>query len=509
MDNQTTARTQNSIKNVLSVVIPYFIIGVLGFVKSKVFVTSFNDDIYSLNQLFFQIIGYFSLAEAGFETFIMQKYYKAFSKGDKDEVNNIYSTSVLHFRGLGLIIFAAGFIVMFFVHFLTKAEVDGTYLKLIFILFVVKNIIDYFMMCPRIVLNSDQKAFKTNLLVNATRILENTADIVLALLGVDYLIILLPGIAIRIIFNLLINRKVYREYPWLKRAHHKYKPQYLKGMSNLIYQRIAGILNSNTDIILISTFVDPVSVIIYTSYNYITKFVGDTLYVIATSVTPSFANAVNEGDSEKSFGIFNEMNMSFFFVASFFSVVLADVLDPFVALWMGEKYLITRLGLFLMLFIMFDSIGKRMVTIVVNALGLFRETKIPVIMETVINFITSIVLVQFIGLPGVLIGTVAASLLTSGWYNSYYIYKSIFKKSVLYYIRDYTFGFVLSVILILLEKQLPMFEMNTWTMWVAGSVIYSVIAFAVLFTAFFFIMKPFRRMVHRIVSAAVIKFKGH
>lgn len=191
-------RTANSIKNIISVILPYFIIGLLGFIKSKVFVTSFSDDIYSLNQLFFQILGYFSLAEAGFETFIMQKYYKAFSDDDRIEVNKIFSTSVVHFRIIGSVILCAGFCVMFFVENLTKAQVNATYLKLIFMMFVIKNTIEYFLMCPRIVINSDQKAFKTNLYVNGIRIIENISDIFLAYIGIDYLVILIPGIVIHI-----------------------------------------------------------------------------------------------------------------------------------------------------------------------------------------------------------------------------------------------------------------------------------------------------------------------
>lgn len=492
-------RTQNSIKNIITVIVPYFIIGFLGFIKSRVFVTSFNDDIYSLNQLFFQILGYFSLAEAGFETFIMQKYYKAFSNNDKEEINHIFSTSVLHFRYIGIGMLAAGSIMMFFVHFFTKAQVDGNYLKLIFLVFVIKNSVEYFLMCPRIVINSDQKAFKTNLYVNVCRIAENLSDIILALLGTDYLILLIPGIGIRIIFNLIINKKVYKEYPWLSRIGHKYYYEYIKGMSNLIYQRIAGILNSNTDIILISTFVDPLSVIIYTSYNYITKFINDTLCVMANSLTPSFANAFNEGDIKKSFHIFDEMSSSFFFIASFFATVLFLVFDPFVSLWMGGKYVINKIGLILMVFIMFDQVNRRMMAIAVNALGLYYETKICVIAEAIVNFLLSVILVQFIGLNGVLIGTALAVLTTSGWYTPYYIYRKVFNKSPSIFVKDYLFSFICAIVLILIQSTLLPLQMNSFLSWILSSTVYSIISGTVLFAAFFATSPSFRRITTRLL----------
>lgn len=499
-------RTKNSIKNIFSVIIPYLIIGGLGFVKSKVFITSFNDDIYSLNQLFFQILGYFSLAEAGFETFIMQKYYKAFSNNDREEINRIFSTSVLHFRYIGFAMLGAGSVMMFFVHYFTKAQVDGNYLKLIFMVFVIKNSIEYFLMCPRIVINADQKAFKTNLYVNACRIAENISDIVLALLGTNYLILLIPGIGIRILFNMVINRKVYREYPWLQRSKLKYYYEYLRGMSNLIYQRIAGILNSNTDIILISTFVNPVAVIIYTSYNYITKFINDTLAVMANSLTPSFANALNEGDDQKSYGIFDEMSISFFFIASFSATVLFLIFDPFVALWMGEKYVINKLGLMLMVFIMFDSISRRMMAIAVNALGLYYETKVCVIAESIVNFLLSLILVQIIGLNGALLGTGLAVLTTSGWYTPYYIYRKVFNKSPFLFVKDYIFALLSCVALIYVQKKFLVLHINGFTDWFLYTIKLSTVSGAVLFVFFVAFSKSFRKILFRLYSYVKLLF---
>ena len=127
-------RTKNSIKNMISVLIPYLIIGALGFVKAKVFVTSFDDDIYSLNQLFFQIIGYLSLAEAGFAVFIAQKYYKAFLEKNYDEVNDLFSTSVIYFKKVGYFVLTLSFCLMFFFPFLTKSPLNTIYILFVFIL---------------------------------------------------------------------------------------------------------------------------------------------------------------------------------------------------------------------------------------------------------------------------------------------------------------------------------------------------------------------------------------
>ena len=100
-------RTKNSLKNIISVVIFNLIIGILGFIKVRVFVDGLSNDIYSLNQLFYQIFGYLTIADVGFGLILNKKLYSALAKNDKKEVNKIYSTSKKFYKYLGI-----GFIII-------------------------------------------------------------------------------------------------------------------------------------------------------------------------------------------------------------------------------------------------------------------------------------------------------------------------------------------------------------------------------------------------------------
>lgn len=490
-------RTKNSIRNVITVLVSYIIIGILGFIKTRVFLNSFHEDIYSLNQLFLQIFSYLSLAEAGFGVYMVQQYYKAFAKDDKEEINSIFGTAVIYFRWLGVFIITVSLILSLFIPFLTKASISSTYIIFVFILFVIKNCVDYFMMCPRDVIQADQKLYKINWYVNGIRILENVCEIILALIGINYFLILIPGIFIRIIMNLFINKKVYKEYTWLQKNNHKYQKKHVKGMHDLIYQKLAGILFSNTDIILISAFVNPLSVVIYSAYNYITKYVSDTIYVFSSALTPSYANALLDNDKNKGFDIYTELNIMFNFIAAFFAISLYKILDSFVILWIGEKYLISEVGLILMIVIMFNLIAKGMMTVIVNSKGLFRETRNAVIMEAAINLVVSVALVHKMGISGVLIGTVSATALTTLWFIPYYVYKNIFNRNPLHYYICYLYSAMISIIMAYLISLLEIIKMNTVVGWIYGSTIYCLIILATLFIIFYISFKAFRKLMKR------------
>ena len=94
-------RKTQTIKNVLSYLIPYFIIAILGFVKLKYLLSGLGVEIYALNQLFIQIFAYISILEGGIGVLITQAYYKYFADEniDKNKIVSIFIHSKVWLRG--------------------------------------------------------------------------------------------------------------------------------------------------------------------------------------------------------------------------------------------------------------------------------------------------------------------------------------------------------------------------------------------------------------------------
>ena len=127
-------RTKNSIINTFSNIFFNLLIGVLGFIKVKVFVNGLSTDIYSLNQLFYQIFSYIAITELGIGYVINKNLYDAFAKNDKKKINDIYSTSKKFYSLVGIIMFAIALIISFFVKYLTKVDISILYLQIVFMM---------------------------------------------------------------------------------------------------------------------------------------------------------------------------------------------------------------------------------------------------------------------------------------------------------------------------------------------------------------------------------------
>ena len=165
-------------------------------------------------------------------------------------------------------------------------------------LFIIRNAVDYFMCVPRYIVQADQKSYKINILFNLFRIIEVVVEIILIMLGINYLFILIPDIFIRIIQNIFVNNKVFKLYPWLQDVDEKdYSPK--DDIKHMLVHRIVGLVSNNIDIVILSTFLNSKIVTTYATYNYLMKYAMDTASQIFSSMKDGLGNVLNTEKNEK------------------------------------------------------------------------------------------------------------------------------------------------------------------------------------------------------------------
>lgn len=491
-------RKVNSLKNFLTSVIPYFVIALLGFVRIRVFVECLGNEINALNQLFFQIFNYISLVEAGVGTLVTQKYYKLLIDDDKDKMISVYSSGVKMLRKVSLSIFAMGIVISFFLEYLTNNTLSLGYMQFVFILFLLRAISEYVMLSPRFLLQADQKIYKINVWINVYRVLEYVVEIGWLYLGGDYIAILIATIIIRVISYWFTNRKVFQEYPWLH--YEKDAPKIeMKGMGSVFTHKVSGTVYENTDILLISSFLDPITVTIYSSYNTIVKFINDMILLLSTAVTASFGNVMYKDEEEQRYKTFREMNILFFFCAAVFVIALHYVTNSFVVyIWLGEQYQMVETGFTLMMILLFHNIARRPLLVVKDACAMFRETRTIAIVEAALNLVLSIILVQKIGLVGVLLATVIATLASNFWFYPIFMYRNVFHKSYWIYFGKYSFTAAYVTLLCFLSNIFLPFPNDAGILlWLVIAAGYSISETCITFLIFTLVFQEFKAFVQK------------
>lgn len=499
-------RKKNSVKNFITSTIPFIILIFLGFWKVNVWQNSLDADIYALNQLFFQLFAYLSLAEAGIGALVLKEYYRLFVEKNEEEICIYYTLSKRMLRKVCCVILAIGIFLSFFLKYLAKDNhLSMIYMQKIFLLFLAKSLVEYFMFSPRFVLQADQKMYKINLQMNYYKILENVLETVLIMKGVSYASVLVMSFFLRIVMNFHLNRIIFREYPWLKEVKHT-KQMKIRGMQHVFIYKIVSVIHENVDLLLISSFVNPLSVIIYSNYKYITKYINDMIYQVGGAITSSLGNLLNEEKNEQGFYTYEMINTMFYFMAAFLTVTLTFCINSFMEIWVGPGKLFDTLSLACIMFLFFHNIVRRPQYILKDIFGLYKELQMVSVAEAIINLLLSFVLVQNYGIAGVLVASVVATFATNFWYFPLLLYQKIFQKRPWLDMGKYFLTGGVTIGAIILSHWLyPTISSAEYISWFLQSLLYAFIVFGVLCLTFYSLFKSFRRLTHQ---CSEMIFKG-
>ena len=197
--------------------------------------------------------------------------------------------------------------------------------------------------------------------------------------------------------------------------------------------------------------------------------------------------------------------MSFrYFVGGTIAFCLFMLMNPFIELWLGQQYLLSKTVLFLIVVNVFISYTRDGVMDFLYGYGLFRDVWAS-IAEIVINLGTACTFGYFYGLPGVLLGGIISPFLIVFIWKPYFLFREGFKESVL------TYWIGQCKILVLIT--LPMFIVNsmtgdisslipptTWAGWIGYSTLIFILYVLLTFTLMFIFANSFRTFIFRFIK---------
>ena len=330
--------------------------------------------------------------------------------------------------------------------------------------------------------------------MNFYKIVEGIMETLLIMYGVPFELVLIATFFLRIIMNLHLNKIVYKEYPWLKLVKDT-RGMKIQGMQHVFLYKIVSVVYENVDVLLISAFVNPISVIIYSNYKYITKYVNDMIYMVGSSITSSLGNMLYSEEKENSFYTYEMINTMFYFIACFLTISLGYCINSFIVIWVGEDKVFDMVSFGCTMFLFYHYIVRRPQYILKDIFALYKELQMISIVESILNVILSLLLVKSYGIRGVLVATVISTLLTNFWYFPFCLYKRVFdKKPWLDMIKYVSVSLCVICGLVISYNFLPPISSNGYVSWFVNSCVYSLVLLLILGVVFALAFKSFRRL---------------
>jgi len=364
------------------------------------------------------ITGKFGLLDVGLSRSIMKHVSEYIAKGKKEKVNEVINTAFLFFLIMGSIAAAALFI---FGHsFLGYFEIQNyevarsiTYLLAISILFRLP-----YHTFPSILkgLQRYDVLAEVNFVGSIVRLL--TVIIVLSKWGLN-------GGIIDLVFWLLVTEQItYILYivaikkllPYLKLTFSFYtkrtRNEIVKFSSGIFVVSISGTIIYNTDKIVLGAFIGSASVAFYEVSNKFHKLVRQAFSMADTSLMP----ATSELEAKKQHEKLKKMvtRGTKYLSGIVLSVTIPGIIlaEPLIRYWVGSEYLFMTIPTQIFIVYWIFTVVRGPTQSMLQGMGRLKVLIYFAVGTALLNLILSLILVNYFGVLGVILGTSIAAIAT-------------------------------------------------------------------------------------------------
>lgn len=443
-------RTKNSIKNMSIGILSQIVIVLLGFISRKVFINNLGTEYLGLNGFLTNVLSLLGLVEGGIGTSIVYNLYKPLADRNEEKVTALVQLYKKLYFYIAIAVLALSLCLFPFLGVFIKGGDSLSYISVVYFIFVARNVISYFNAHKWSLINADQKGYvlaRVNILFN---IITTIIKIIILNITKNYILFLVIDIVIFVIQNIYNGRVVAKRYPYIK-TKKKYKVEkdieknLVTNVKALFLHNIGGYCVFGTDNILISSLINIKTVGLYSNYTMIIEQFGSLINPIIAAIGDSVGNLIATEESNKGYEIFKVAYLVNFWIYSVAVIFLYNLVEIFIVWCFGKGLILDRLT-FIVILINFYINGLRgSIAIFKNKGGIFTQDKYVPIIESIINLGASLILVKYLGLAGIFMGTMISSITISLWNRPRLVYKYIFNKSL----KEYMYRYVTYVFLTL------------------------------------------------------------
>ncbi len=451
------SRIVNSVKNISFGLVSQLIQMILGFVSRTVFIKYLAVEYLGVNGLFTNILSLLSLAELGVGTAMLYTLYKPIADKDYKKM-----TALLCFYGkvytfIAVIIAVIGLSVIPFLTTIVKnpPQIIADDLIIIYLLFLFNTVSSYFFSYKLSLFQADQRSYIISKSNTFVFIIQNLIQILVLIWFKNFILYLIVQSFFQLSGNLVISFLLKKYYPFLKQFKKEQvddvtKKEIVSNIKSTALIKIGGLLVNSTDNLILNYFSGLVLVGLLSNYNLLIGLVSGIIIQVFAGITASIANVNVTESHQKKIETFHLVNFSNFWVFGLASVFLIVLLNDFIELWIGSKFVLPFSVLIALVFNFYISGMQNAVWTFKATLGYFKQGQYLIIITALINLILSFILGSYFGLFGILIATAIARILTNAWYDPYIIQTLALRLNPMKYFKKYCKYLILLVVSLLM-----------------------------------------------------------
>ena len=385
---------------------------ILGMILPKVIMLTWGSEYNGLLSSITSILGYLTLLEAGFNTATLQALYKSVGNDDRDQISSIVRTSQHFYRKTAIVYALIVSGIAFIYPLVIKSIISYWEIVTIIMLQGSVGIINFaFKASYQQLLRAEGKYYITSLISLFTTILTYAVKIIAVLCFGSVLV--MQGMSIIVVLLQIGLYASYfgKHYGWINRKAER-NEALLINRKYYFTQQVASLIHNSTDTFVLSVFCGLKVASVYAVYNLIYSALAQMISLMRGSTNFVLGQSFHRDkvSFERVYDAYSTVQTTIGSIMASISILL---ITNFIRLYTQGINDVDYIDfgaacLFSMNLILECSRGTSLAS--ANIAGKAPSTTWRYILEAGINLGTSLILVQFLGMKGVLIGTGIAGI---------------------------------------------------------------------------------------------------
>ncbi len=443
-------RTRRSILNVFVTLSTNAIILVTAFIVQKILIMKLGSDYNGINGLFTSVISMMSLTDLGIGSAIIYHLYRPAAEADYDVICSLLRFYRNSYLIISVVVLIIGCLLMVFIPGIVGNVVINDNIYLIFLLFLFDCLVSYFLSYKKSLLYAYQLNFVLDGIHFIYYILQNIVQIFVLVFYQNFIMFLLLKTICKIIENITISMYIKKHYPFTKKKRvqplsNDIRNDIFKKIKALLFHRLGRLLVTGSDSLVITGVLGILQMSLYTNYHLIIGGITALLNKIFETLTSSVGNFLLDSNQNQRYEIYRKIDFLNFWFFGCASVVLFSIMQQFIVLWVGEKYLFQNTTLFFLIINFYQEGMRASILTFKDAAGIYHEDRFIPIIESLLNVIISIILALKLGISGVFIGTILSSGIVYFYSYPKYVCRPLFNMKRFDYIRQTLGHFILVI----------------------------------------------------------------
>lgn len=403
---------------------------VAALLKVKVILANYGYEFYSIFQSSNGIFSYLILIEGGFGVAYLLKMYEPYAVHNIKKVQSLYQgLEIMLKKVAAIMLIGAAIITIIYPLILAENEIENWEVTVLVGLCGLKSVLPYFFTsAKKQFLSVVEKSYLTSIIDSTLNLVSDIIIIAIALFT-DWSFLAITGISVLMLIpSICIYTIIMRYYKRILGFEKQVQPSFEASSmtKDIMAQKIAFLADNNIDQIILSTR-DLLQTTIYTSFNSVVSYPVSLTNQLISSFR-GYMGVRLADDTEESYHPFRKLLSINYYIATIITCEFIMQAQSFVELWIGETYSTENITVVLFAIILFRKCAENTISITREGRNLYKESKKYALLAALLNFIFSLILVQFLEIKGLLIATIIADVFVLDYNNYRLVFSKIFSR---------------------------------------------------------------------------------